>query len=468
MDGKLTDIPTGKLLDKFGAGNHKPGSGSASALQGMLSAKMLCTVIDLTNEPKRVAAYAAVLPELLSLKSAIDTRIYPTLEALFQQDSEEFDLVIRTRAERDRETDPLKKRILTDQAQQMLKPATEVPLRIAELCLELAGFAVIVFDNGFKSARGDAGVALNCALAAIASCLSIAELNLASIPPDNWMPAIITQKKAIRQQYEELIPKSAEGLNSLEQESAENINFYNSIAEFRQGNLGSTIRSDADIESLARRLQNMLWVQKSNIWKHGAPEYTIEVLQPGIVLKKVLGYTFLEDDSLGIYEHGGELFETAGLIDKSQKLVRVSKAFPTETQAFTAAHELGHAILHNQPVLHRDRPLDGSAGIAKSLEETQADRFAAYFLMPAKLVKEVFFEIFEMPAFVINENTALAMRISGVGAFRQRCPDRRALSRLVAAADYFAGKAFIPISKIFRVSIEAMAIRLEELSLINF
>jgi hypothetical protein len=25
MSGKLTDIPTGKLLEKFGAGNHKPG-----------------------------------------------------------------------------------------------------------------------------------------------------------------------------------------------------------------------------------------------------------------------------------------------------------------------------------------------------------------------------------------------------------------------------------------------------------
>jgi hypothetical protein len=37
MTEKLTEIATGKLLEKFGAGDHKPGSGSASALQGMLS-----------------------------------------------------------------------------------------------------------------------------------------------------------------------------------------------------------------------------------------------------------------------------------------------------------------------------------------------------------------------------------------------------------------------------------------------
>jgi formiminotetrahydrofolate cyclodeaminase len=33
-----------KDLMKFGAGNHKPGSGSAAAFQGMVSAKLISTV----------------------------------------------------------------------------------------------------------------------------------------------------------------------------------------------------------------------------------------------------------------------------------------------------------------------------------------------------------------------------------------------------------------------------------------
>lgn len=53
MDIDLLNVTTEKLLEKFGAGNHKPGSGSAAAFQGMLSAKLLVTVISLTNELKR-------------------------------------------------------------------------------------------------------------------------------------------------------------------------------------------------------------------------------------------------------------------------------------------------------------------------------------------------------------------------------------------------------------------------------
>jgi len=45
---KLIELSTEELLKKFGSGKHKPGSGSAAAFQGMLSAKLIHTVIDLT------------------------------------------------------------------------------------------------------------------------------------------------------------------------------------------------------------------------------------------------------------------------------------------------------------------------------------------------------------------------------------------------------------------------------------
>jgi len=47
--GKLIELSTEELLKKFGSGKHKPGSGSAAAFQGMLSAKLIHTVIDLTK-----------------------------------------------------------------------------------------------------------------------------------------------------------------------------------------------------------------------------------------------------------------------------------------------------------------------------------------------------------------------------------------------------------------------------------
>lgn len=62
MGKSLLEETTEELLKKFGAGNHKPGSGSAAAFQGMISAQLLITVINLTNENKRKKHYSHVLP----------------------------------------------------------------------------------------------------------------------------------------------------------------------------------------------------------------------------------------------------------------------------------------------------------------------------------------------------------------------------------------------------------------------
>lgn len=95
MAGKLIDIPAGDLLKKFGAGSHKPGSGSASAHLGMMAAQLLLTVVDLTSDAKRKGKYGPHLKKLLSIKEDIELRIYPELENLFQKDSDEFDKVIQ-------------------------------------------------------------------------------------------------------------------------------------------------------------------------------------------------------------------------------------------------------------------------------------------------------------------------------------------------------------------------------------
>jgi formiminotetrahydrofolate cyclodeaminase len=465
MDGKLTDLTTGRLLEKFGAGNHKPGSGSASALQGMLSAQLLRTVIDLTEGRE---AYSEYLPELLRIKSNLDSHIYPKLESLFQEDSEQFDKVIKLREQRDLESDPQKKRLLFWEAQEALKLATELPLKIAELCLELSGYAAFVFDNGFKSARGDSGVALNSAISCIASCLSIVELNLITLTEDDFTDNIRQHKIDIKSRYDKIAMYGVDKLNILENEANENMLFQQSIANFRRGNLADTVSSNSDIEKIVRKLQNTLWIQRSKIWKKDKHEDPLEVLKPDVVLKKVMDYSFVQPDSLGFYHQDGELFEIAGLIDKTKKLVQVSKQFPEETQKFTAAHELGHAILHRQTVLHRDKPIDGSITIPRNREEMQADKFATYFLMPSKIVEDVFFELFQMPKFVINESTVLAINAGSISALRKKCPNMRALARLLASAEYCGGRSFKPLIQIFGVSIETMAIRLEELNLLEY
>ena len=126
-----------------------------------------------------------------------------------------------------------------------------------------------MFDNGFKSARGDAGVALNSALAGIGGCLPIVELNITSIPADDWMEGIIQWKKDIKARYNNSIPKATNRLGILEQESESSMAFHQSISEFRRGNLAGSVHDDAALEALVRRLQNTLWVKRDQIWKKG-------------------------------------------------------------------------------------------------------------------------------------------------------------------------------------------------------
>jgi len=468
MEIKLIELVTGKLLEKFGSGNHKPGSGSASAFQGMIAAQMLRTVIDLTNEPKRSQTYGKSRSKLLQFKKEIDETIYPQLERLFEEDSIQFDKVIQSREARDNERNPLKKRDLNLQSKNELVPATEIPLEIASLCVKIAEMSIFVFDHGFRAARGDSGVALNSAVSAIASCLFIIELNLLSVNKCERVERIKDVKKDIKDSYENLSTESLSKLAILEGEVYEKEIYTNSISIFAKGNLEDRLKTDEDIEELARNLQNTLWVEKDRIWKEEDINDPMLLLNPKTVLKKILDYIVIGENSLGIYQIDDEMFQVAGIIDKRQKTVKYCSQYPEEVQNFTLAHELGHAIMHDKLLQHRDRPLDGSINSSKSTEEMQADRFAVHFLMPRKIVQAIFFKMFAMNRFVINEDTALALRVGNHVDFKRRCNDKRGLSRVIASAVFFAGQDFNSLAKSFNVSVEAMAIRLEELELVEF
>src|SRR5690606_17622359 len=137
--------------------------------------------------------------------------------------------------------------------------------------------------------------------------------------------------------------------------------------------------------------------------------------------------------------------------------------FPRPTKNFTAAHELGHAILHKQPVMHRDIPIDGSImSKNRSQAERQADKFAAYFLMPAKLVKDVFEELFQTQQFQIDETSAFKLINGNVSGLRKECRNLRGLSKKLASSESYGQNFFNSMATIFNVSVGAMAIRLEE------
>ena len=87
--------------------------------------------------------------------------------------------------------------------------------------------------------------------------------------------------------------------------------------------------------------------------------------------------------------------------------------------------------------------------------------------MPEKLVRARFEQAFKTPVFVLNEETVFALNAGDLEALRATVSEVRDLSRLLARATQYDGVQFYSLAEQFGVSAETMAIRLEELKLVN-
>ena len=221
------------------------------------------------------------------------------------------------------------------------------------------------------------------------------------------------------------------------------------------------------IEAIARDLQVQLWRARDEFLPAEQATVPLAVLEPFLALR-CIGFRTELVDSLGHHLWEGEYLEVAGSIDRSERTVQISRRFEAPVRKFTAAHELGHALLHDAQGLHRDRALDGTElGIPRDRTEWEADVFATYFLMPEKQIRAAFENAFKARVFVLNEETAFALTAGDLETLRATCSDVRDLSRVLARTTQYDGVQFYSLVEQFGVSAEAMAIRLEELRLVN-
>jgi Zn-dependent peptidase ImmA (M78 family)/formiminotetrahydrofolate cyclodeaminase len=471
MEVNLLTITTKELLEKFGARSHKPGSGSAAAFQGMISAKLLVTVISLTNEKKHRDKYHGSISGLLKMRNQIETRIFPELVILFQRDSVHFGKTINLRKARDRENNPIKKSLLKKRALVELKTSIQLPIKIANLCIELSEIGVFVFDNAFKSARGDSQVALSGSVAAIAGCLSIIQLNLLSFGSDeyDWSKEIIKDCNVVTLKHETLNNQANSKIKILREEVLKKKSFYEDVNDLVRKARSSSYLSDLQIENIAIELQLTLWKNRDLLKTENTIDNPLEILRPSIIFRKAFGYQFNNSVELDIVYGENGPSETAGLIDQQNKIVQISNHLPASVQNFTAAHELGHAIFHRQAVMHRDIPIDGlTSNRGNNKEELQADKFASYFLMPAKQVRKLFEQRFLCNKFSVNQNSVFNLTKGDISNLRRKYKDLRGLSRMLASTEVYSDNFFISIAEEFNVSQEAMAIRLEELELLEY
>jgi hypothetical protein len=226
------------------------------------------------------------------------------------------------------------------------------------------------------------------------------------------------------------------------------------------------LRAASTIEEQAHQLRLSIWNQRYELFRGQVPENPVEMLEPGVALH-MLGFTVITDPDLGEMVDAGRRIQVAGLIDQDEQLVRISPAFTFQEQRYTAGHELGHAVLHRgMSGLHRDRVVSGPSS-RKDKMEVDADNFASCFLMSARLLLNRFRLCFGVDVFRLNEDTAYGLRIPNIDAAQRRFRAPRDLALAVATTSIFMGCPFDSLANYFRVSPTAMAIRLEEVGLID-
>ncbi len=153
------------LLDRIGARSPAPASGSTAALVAAMAAA-LCTKIARFSNDDGAAAQAEALRRRLT--------------ALAQQDAEAFDAALRTLDE-PRESDPDRR---DWQLGRSLAAAAEVPLRIAEVCADVADLGAELARRCRPELQPDAAGAAILAEAAARVCAHLVAINLGATATD--------------------------------------------------------------------------------------------------------------------------------------------------------------------------------------------------------------------------------------------------------------------------------------------
>lgn len=216
------------------------------------------------------------------------------------------------------------------------------------------------------------------------------------------------------------------------------------------------------IEFEARRLLADIEQHAKDLWPNTQP-VRLFMCDPEAACR-LLGLHYLPDSHLGTF--GGTA--TAGMLDRKNRAVLLSSKQSFEALRFTAAHELGHWVLHPGEQLFRDRALTAPGGPARPIIEQEADRFAGCFLAPPKLLLKAFRQRFPVREPMANTG-AICFNLSARNAgYLEGLPrESLELAVAVARADSFNGVPFKSLARLFNISPTAMGIRLRELDLVG-
>jgi hypothetical protein len=225
------------------------------------------------------------------------------------------------------------------------------------------------------------------------------------------------------------------------------------------------LRSASSIEASAHEVHLEIWNNRRDLFMGKALAHPLDSVEPAIALY-MKGFDVITDPSLGEMWDEGQRIQVAGIVDQETRTVRVSHSLDDQQRRFTTGHELGHVIRHPGMSLHRDRAISGHMP-RKDGREREADLFASCFLMPARYVINEFYRRFGMPVFRMNEDAVFGFSLGSIENAQRKIRRQRDASLMSATAPAFMGRHFSPLCQMFGVSPVAMAIRLEEVGLVD-
>lgn len=212
-----------------------------------------------------------------------------------------------------------------------------------------------------------------------------------------------------------------------------------------------------EIEKIARNLQTEMWVNRETIW--GTKDVAPLAVTDCSTAFSAIGFDYESLSSLG----SNATSDVAGYINADKKYAATAQHFPLTEQKFTAAHELGHALLHQANGMHRERPASSSHKVRRPRQELEADRFASAFLMPRILLKREFNHRFQTEKFIVIDENVIGLLGNNN---RASLKTRRQLSLALATADRFHTSKFLSLTELFGLSKTAVAIRLEQVDIV--
>ena len=214
-----------------------------------------------------------------------------------------------------------------------------------------------------------------------------------------------------------------------------------------------------------RELQTEIWHKRHELGLSNSQP--VDLLDPRNAAS-VLGWKLEEVPSIPDWPPN-ERMRIAGMVDPLRRLISISQKYDSPIRRFTAAHEIAHIILHKPQRLLRERPIKGPRTSLQDAKERDADSFAALFLMPERLMKKRFEVTFGMePPIIINDDIAFWLDPNDAeNLLREGSNSVNPQFALARCSTNFSGAPIVPLHKQFKVSIEAMAIRIEELGLIR-